>query len=466
MEYLVKDYGAVADGITDDAASIQAAIDACSENGGGRVVVSSGNYLCSTIVLKSNIDFYMEMGSRIISSLDRNCYNSENSALFEAKNEENISISGFGTIDGRSQEIYYDDNQDPLHEAPFDYPYGAFRPRTTMFENVKNLNIRDITIKNSVFWTLHIAGCSYVTISGVKIMNDIRCNNTDGIDPDCCKNVVISDCIITAGDDPVVIKTTREMSEKYGSCENIAVNNCVFKTKSAGLKIGTETWGDIRNIVMSNCVIEECGRAVAIWARDGAVIENISISNIRATCRAYNACTDNKHIGAGYPYWWGKGEAVYISNTVRDNDSEYSGTIKNITFSDMNIYSESSVFIAGSKYGTIEDIDVLNCKLYLKKSGSQNPGWFDFRPSPLDIKEHSIPGIYISEVKAASVKNVSIKFIGQEDAWSELIQLENVENAYLDGITGEPAKEGIPAIKVDNIKTVNVNNIRTNASIF
>ena len=463
MEYLVKDYGAIADGVTDAAPSIQKAIDECNKNGGGKVILSAGTYLCSTITLKSNVEFHLEMGCKIISSFDGDCYSEGHAALLEAKDAENISITGFGVIDGRSQMIFYDDGQDPLHEAPLDYPYGVFRPRTSMFENIKNLVIRDITIQNSVFWTLHFAGCNNVTVSGIKILNDTRSNENDGIDPDCCKNVVISDCIITAGDDPIVVKTTKPMAEKYGSSENIVVTNCVFKTKSAGLKIGTETWADIRNIEMSGCVMEECGRAVAIWARDGGIIENIHVSNVRATCRAYNACNDNKHIGAGYPYWWGKGEAIFITNTSRDGKNLNTGKIREITLNDLNIDSESCIFISGSDYGEISDVEIRNCKINLKKNGSQEPGRFDFRPSPKDVYNHDIPGIYIDTAKNVSVKDTRVRFLYDSDAYSNVVQTENSENVYLDGVWGNPAKENLPAVKAVNVKNFECHNLRTDA---
>ena len=102
MEYRIRDYGAKGDGMKDDAPYIQAAIDECTKNGGGRVVCESGTYLCSTIFLKSNVDLYLEMGCTIISSLDASSYSGEKEALIEAKDAENIAISGYGTIDGRS----------------------------------------------------------------------------------------------------------------------------------------------------------------------------------------------------------------------------------------------------------------------------------------------------------------------------------------------------------------------------
>ncbi len=439
MDYLVRTYGATGLGVHEDTKAFQQAIDACSSAGGGRVVCEAGEYLCSTIVLKSNVELHLQSGCKIISSLNKENYENH-IAILEAKDAENIAITGFGEIDGKSQRIYYDDGADPLGEAPWDYPFDVFRPRTSMFENIDNITIKDITIRNSVFWTLHFAGCRNVTVTGVKIFNDTRSNENDGIDPDCCKNVVISDCIIQAGDDPVVVKTTKDMAAKYGSAENIVVNNCVFKTKSAGLKIGTETWGDIRNINMSNCVIEECGRAVAIWARDGATIENISVSNVTARCRAYHACTDNKHKQAGYPFWWGKGEAIYMTAAYRNDEEHFPGIIRNVRFSNLNIESESSVFMSADD-GVIENVHIYCSDFKLKKIGSQEPGYFDYRPSPRDIVKHSIPGIYVNKVNHCGIYHSSVTFAEECEAWLYGAELENSQNIKLVGLTLTGAKE-------------------------
>lgn len=461
MKYDIRNYGAAGDGTADDTQAIQAAVDACFGDGGGQVFCPGGIYMCSSVQLKSNVDLYLDRGCTIMRKHGERPVNHEYRALIEAKDAENISISGLGCIDGCSDLVFYDDNQDPMHEAPLDYPHNAFRPCTSFFENVKNITVTDITIRNSVFWTLHFAGCQYVIVRGVKILNNTRVNENDGIDPDCCKNVVISDCIITSGDDPVAIKTTREMTAKYGSSENITVNNCIFRTKSAAIKIGTETWADIKNINVSNCVIEECGRAVAIWVRDGANVENVSMSNVKAVCRAYNACNDNRHIGAGYPFWWGKGEAVYISNMVRNNDSKYSGNIKNISFDRLSTESESCVFICGAESGKIENVKITNSDFKLRKIGSQTPGMFDFRPSPYDTRPHRIPGIYANRVKDFDVNNVRIVFNDDCEAYSEAMIVENSADVYIDRLRAEPAKDDMPCISVSNTSNINATNIIT-----
>lgn len=88
----------------------------------------------------------------------------------------------------------------------------ADRPRTTYFEDVENLTVRGITFRDAAFWTLHMAGCRHVVVDGIRILNDQRGTNNDGINPDTCQDVVISNYIVKAGDD--VLLPAFEQCEK------------------------------------------------------------------------------------------------------------------------------------------------------------------------------------------------------------------------------------------------------------
>ena len=112
-----------------------------------------------------------------------------------------------GTIYGQGDQVFLDKNEDNgFHECP--KTCEAFRPRMMLFEDVENFTVRDVTLKDAAFWTLHMAGCRNVRIDGIKILNDDRGANNDGIDPDCCRNVVIANCIVSTGDDAIVVKST------------------------------------------------------------------------------------------------------------------------------------------------------------------------------------------------------------------------------------------------------------------
>lgn len=398
----ILDYGAVADAVTNNADAIQQAIDAASING-GTVIVPPGQYLSGTIVLKSNIDFHIEKGAVLISSLNENdildfarlfdddneCTGWDGGCFLFACHEKNITISGGGIIYGQGDKVFFDDNADNgAHECPLNVT--AFRPRTTFLEDVENLTVKDVTFKDAAFWTLHMAGCRNVLIQNIKILNDVRGANNDGIDPDSCKDVIISGCIVKTGDDAIVVKTTKPMSEKYGGSENIAINNCILYSRDSGLKIGTETHGNIKNIILSDCIIKDCSRGVGIWARDGSTIEDIHIHHITGNVLKYADGIRNKN----HTMWWGNGEPIFINATYRDKNHRYPGKIKNITFDNIYMKAESSVFIGGEADAIIEDISISDLNITMCSQGTQESGYFDEQPSERHVYPHSIPAVY------------------------------------------------------------------------
>ncbi len=460
MIYDIKAYGAVGDGVQNDAKAIQAAIDACHEAGGGTVLVPVGNYMTSTVNLKSNVELHFETGATLISSLNPEEFSTDPDRCYVlgAAHAEKISISGFGVIDGRGRERNIFDNADGgLYECPL--AFSGFRPRTTLFEDIDGITIRDITIRDSAIWSLHLAGCRNGIIDGIRIENEDRGAGNDGIDPDSCQNLIISNCHVFTGDDAIVVKTTKTMSSLYGPCENITITGCVLHSRDSAFKIGTETWGDIRNIVFANNVGYDCSRIVGIWMRDGATIENIRISNIVGTTRRY--ADANR-----YPdHWWGKGESIFISNTYRNKDrSVYAGAIKDIYIDNVSARCESSLFIkSGGENCPIENIRVSNCDLKLVRQGTQATGLFDESPAfggskgttgkdfifPDEIYPHDIPAIYAHGVNGLTVRDCDVRFIEPEgEAWAEVAQIENCENVRLTGVVGQSAKSWLPAYKV------------------
>lgn len=400
--YNIMDFGAVADGVTNNAAAIQQAIDLATVQG-GQVVIPAGYFLSGTIVLKSNIDFHLEAGAVLISSLkeedimdfaklfedDNQTTGWDGGCFLFACNEENITISGEGIIYGQGDKVFFDDNADGgAHECPLNVT--AFRPRTTFLENVENLTVKDITIKDAAFWTLHMAGCRHVLVKDIKILNDIRGANNDGIDPDCCQDVLISGCIVKSGDDAIVIKSTKPMTKKYGSCENIVINNCVLYSRDSALKIGTETHGAIRNVMLSDCVIKDCSRGIGIWVRDGATIEDIHIHHVTGSVRKYaDGVREN-----GPTMWWGNGEPLFVNATYRNEANKVPGKIRNITFDHIYMKAESSMFFAGEEDARIENITVSDCEITMCKQGTQESGYFDEQPSLRHVYPHSIPAVY------------------------------------------------------------------------
>lgn len=402
MSFCITEYGAVADGTTNNAAAIQKAIDAAAMQG-GRVVVPAGRFLSGTLVLKSNVDLHLAPGAVLISSLnpadildfaalfqDENaCTGWDGGCFLFACHAQNVTLSGSGTLYGQGDRVFFDDNADNgAHECPLQVT--EFRPRTTFFEDVENLTVEDITIRDAAFWTLHMAGCRHVRVRDIKILNDVRGANNDGIDPDCCKDVMISGCLVKTGDDAIVVKSTPPMTARYGGTENVVISNCVLYSHDSALKIGTETRGDIRHVLLSDCVFRDCSRGVGIWARDGATIEDIHIHHVSGNVLKY---ADGVR-GHGPTMWWGNGEAVFLDATYRDARHLHPGAIRDISFDHLYLKAESCVFVAGEADARLENITLTDLNLTLCRQGTQAPGYFDEQPSERHVYPHTIPAVY------------------------------------------------------------------------
>ena len=441
MIYTIDQFGAVSDGKTDCAAAIQRAVDTASAAGGGVVRIPAGRWLSGSVLLKSHVELYLEKGAVLLSSLDpdlihpfpahpgKEAVDGFNGGFFlGALNGEDISVSGEGTIDGQGERVFSDSNADRgAHECPF--ACAPFRPRMMLFENIRNLRITGVTLRNAAFWTLHMAGCCHVRIRDILILNQDRGANNDGIDPDCCRDVVISNCLIETGDDAIVLKSTAPMAERYGPCENIIITGCVLHSRDSALKIGTETHGAIRRVVFSDSVVRDCSRGVGIWVRDGGTVEDIQVHHLTGGVRRYADAYDLP----GAPGWWGKGEPVFLSTTCRrGKEGAFPGTMRNLFFSDIRLDCESSLFLGGEKNCMIEHVFMRDIHLRFIRQGTQPGGLFDEQPSARHVYPHDIPALYARHVKTFRFRHGSVLFTGTGEAWNGTMdQVEGCEDVLI-----------------------------------
>lgn len=437
MIYDVLEYGAIGDGKTNDTSAIQKALDECCNAGGGTVVFRGGHeYRAGFLRVGSHTRLELEMGAVLKAgdSLDDflpeggnfdtarsghasydNCeYDGLAPAFFiYAKDAEYITISGDGIIDG-NEHIFYG-------EVTKWHIEGDFYPRVPLlfFENVKRLQIRNITLANSAFWTTHLVGCEDVTIDGVSIYNNLRMANCDGIDPDHCKNVHIANCHIECADDCIVFKNTA-MAEKYGNCENITVANCTLKSTSSAIKFGTESESLFRNITVSNCNISESNRGIALMVRDKGSIENVTFTNINIETRLFSP-----------QHYWGKAEPIYITALPRKAGTKV-GHIKNITFENINCDSESGIVVCGCKIKNYEEANISgirfkNVSVYLRNKTDWPKGMLDLRPEAGDgLSGDGLRYIYVKNAHDIQYKDVrydadkSMKRLLNEDYMGEI----------------------------------------------
>ena len=308
--YLITEYGATGDGISDALPAIKKAIDLCSGNGGGKVVLPKGKYFSKgPVVLKSNVNLHLEEGAEILFSPDEKDYLPavltrwegtelyNYSPLIYAYNVKNIAITGKGIINGQGSKniATWKPNQKkdqtllrkmgtevtPVYERVFGE--GHFlRPALIELVSCSNLLIEDIKIVDCTFWTIHPLCCTNVTVRGVEV--DSHNDNSDGVDPESCFNVLIENCVFKTADDGIAIKSGRDNDAwRVGQpSENIIIRNCVFDSEVNGVCIGSEISGGIRNVFIENITILNCKDALYFKSNldRGGYIWNIHVRNV------------------------------------------------------------------------------------------------------------------------------------------------------------------------------------------
>jgi polygalacturonase len=269
-----------------DTRSIQDAIDAKARAGGGTVRLTAGRYVAGALVLRDDITLELEAGATLVGSEDPADYpliesrwegrhQTTHAPLIGGTGLRGVAITGRGTIDGRGAPWWT-----RQREKTLDHP----RPRLISIAESSNVLIEGLTLVNSPAWTINPVRCENVTVHKVTIVNPADSPNTDGINPDSCRYVHISDCHIDVGDDCITLKSGNELErpDKRGPCENITITNCTMAHGHGGVVLGSEMSGDVRNVVISNCVFTATERGIRMKTRRGrgGVIEDVRVSNI------------------------------------------------------------------------------------------------------------------------------------------------------------------------------------------
>lgn len=386
--YNIMDYGAKGDGTTDDATAIQRAIDECSAAGGGTVIVPTGHtFLCGPLHLASYVNLHLEPNSKLLANPDESIYTEsafrdnrgEGMMWISGKDLKQISITGTGEIDGNGVAFMGQELEDSYELKPvtdFDP-----RPHVLTLINVEKTVIRDVTIRNSAYWTVHLIGCYDALVDGISLLNNLKIRNGDGIDVDHSRKVRIANCFIESGDDCICLKNRREF-EEYGPCEDIVVTNCVMTSRSCAVKIGSENMDKIDNVLFDNCIVKASNRGLGIQNRDEGTVTNVIFSNMLVDCKFFS------------DVWWGKAEPIYVTSYPRavgnHKDAGWrfpkgategrSGEVSNIFFHNIKCTSENGIFVGGDTPDKVNHIYFDQVDVRLSKRTDYEGGVYDKRP--------------------------------------------------------------------------------------
>lgn len=326
QNYDIIEFGAKNDSITDCLPAILKAIEKCNFEGGGKVNIPKGHYIVNgPIHLKSNVNLHLEKGATLHFSTNpqdylpvvltrwesTECYNY--SPLIYANNQENIGLTGQGILDGHANnENWWNwvtkaeygwkpgmPSQDDPESRPrlFDWntrqvpvserilgESAHMRPNFVQPYNCKNIIIDSVTIKNSPMWVINPVLSENITVSNVKVIS--HGPNSDGCDPESCKNVLIKNCFFDTGDDCIALKSGRNQDGRRIArpIENVVIQDCTMKDGHGGVVIGSEVSGGAKNIYAENCKMSSPNleRALRIKTNKlrGGKIENIFFRNI------------------------------------------------------------------------------------------------------------------------------------------------------------------------------------------
>ncbi|GAB5521287.1 MAG: glycoside hydrolase family 28 protein [Rhodothermales bacterium] len=387
--YNVLDSGATGDGVTNDSSAIQSAIDRCTASGGGTVLLPAGRvFLSGSFELKSHVTLHIEQGAILRASLNPEHYRDR--VWIEANSAEHIALTGLGTIHAQGGQFM-------RAEEPHIFRAKPWRPRMMVLEGCTHVRLRDLTLRESALWTVHLAGCQDVTITDLSILNDRKIPNCDGIALDCCQNVRISGCHIEAGDDCIVLKTVRDFAH-HGPCENIVVSNCTLASTSAALKIGTETVNDIRNVIFRGCTIRDSSRGLGIMLRDEGSVENILFTDMTVETRYFH--TD----------WWGAAEPIYVTAIPR-NTGQPIGHVRGVRFRNILCRSENGAVLRGSPESILEDVHLDGVHLALDRWTDFDDERHDLRPSDhLGLYDEPTSGVFIQHAADVDLHRCSVQW--------------------------------------------------------
>ncbi|MCJ7842090.1 glycoside hydrolase family 28 protein [Lederbergia sp. NSJ-179] len=283
--YNITEFGANSNSVV-MTEKIQKAIDRAYTNGGGTVIVPAGEFLTGSLRLKDNVELHLLPGARlkfsdnpadypVVHSRWEGISQNVHASCLYAEKAKNISVTGFGCLDGNGQK-WWERERNKTDKSAY------FRPKLISFDSCEQITIKDVRMMDSPSWTVHPVRSYNITIDNVSIKNPADSPNTDGINPESCKNVRINNCNIDVGDDCIAIKAGTEETVEWMSCENITISNCTMVHGHGAVVIGSEMSGDIRNVAITNCIFQNTDRGIRLKSRRGrgGIVEDIRVINL------------------------------------------------------------------------------------------------------------------------------------------------------------------------------------------
>ena len=305
----VRDFGAAAGQLPATTQAFRQAIEACHNAGGGIVRVPAGAWLTGPIHLRSNINLHLEQGAVVRFSTSPadylppvftrwegvECYNY--SPLIYARDCQNVAVTGAGILDGQGQAWWHWKKRQQaaataLYDAQFEgipverRVYGteeaALRPQFLQLVGCCNVLVEGVTFADGPMWTIHPVYCDNVLVRGVTVNTEGP--NTDGLNPDSCRNVLVESCSFATGDDCIAVNSgmNEDGWRVARPCENVVIRNCTMTEGHGAVSIGSGMSGGVRHVYISDCRFTGGDQGIRLKSMRGrgGLVEDVHVDNI------------------------------------------------------------------------------------------------------------------------------------------------------------------------------------------
>jgi polygalacturonase len=481
----IRDYGAVGDGTTLDSPAINKAIVAAADAGGGTILVPAGTYLSGSIRLKSNIHLLIDAGATILGApQDMKAYDEEedfegkafqdgghtyfHNSLIWGEKLTNVSITGQGMVNGGGLVAGdgIEDRMDGFNNFGKTNPSPTGPGTNTWPERLgnkaialklcRNVLIRDVTIFHGGHFAILVTGCTDMTIDNVTIDTD-----RDGMDIDCCRNTMVSNCRVNSpNDDGICPKSTYALGKPVIT-ENLTIVNCQVSGFEEGtlldgtmkpgregtgrIKFGTESSGGFRNCTIANCTFRSC-KGLALEEVDGGIMENITINNLTMM-----------------DVW---DYAIYITTGKRNRTPNLTTTscARNILISNIiadGVGRMSGVQIMGLPELPVEGVRLENIRLFSRGGGTEKDAAINPKelgtgyPEPGRMGTLPAYGVYARHVKDLELADIGVSFVTND--FRPAMVCVDVKGLEIDNFKPQVAR-GVPAAKFEKVSGLMVRN--------
>lgn len=456
--FSVRDFGAKGTKAENAQRFIQRAIDSCAVSGGGKVYVPPGEYSSGTLHLRSHVRLFLEAGATLYSIKDKNAFDKD--ALLYGEDLENITLEGRGTIDGQGayewrlndiQDDFIRPNQEMMEALG--KPLMRSFPKKDQFGKLilllrcKDVRISGVSLIRSPSWTIHPYGCERMVIDGVYIRSSLPEGVwADGIDPDGCKDLRISNCTIETGDDAIVFYSMNWFGPAL-PCENITVTNCRLSSASSAIKFCDGNMNCVRNVTIDNCVITNSNRGIAFMVFDGGTVSDVVISNLTIECRRHNW------------FWWGDGDPFHfnikrrseVHKNVKFENEPPAGAIRNVLLQNIVAHGKGSSVINGHPTSWLDGVTFDNVKLYISSDTTV-------------VYDKAVHALKFQMARNLRLRNVEVSWEKPEsNQWRSALYVEDVKGLQIDNFSGRQAKLGsdVPAVELNRADGAVIRNCQT-----